>query len=202
MSNLQEINEALLVAFNLSSLERLVAYHLDIELEKVATGGNLKGIVFALTQWATRAGRLVELIEAARAESEHPAVQALSSSGDVFVAPSDGVTEAGEIVESGQFYKMLNDITRLDILLRGSGLGDGLVNTTNRKFEEVDKKLDDIEKVQTDLLDKLDDIETDIKRPSVSKGALDSIYIRMIVTIFITFALLSIAAGSYVAWMQ
>lgn len=64
---LKRIQEALLSAFNLAELRSLVRTDLDKDLDHITTGGSLTSIVFELTTWAERNGRLQELVEKARA---------------------------------------------------------------------------------------------------------------------------------------
>lgn len=78
MSTIESVNLALLDAYREDDLERVVRYGLDVELSSVATGRDLTAIVFRLTDWAERAGRLPELVEAVKEDRpQNDKIQAL-----------------------------------------------------------------------------------------------------------------------------
>ena len=61
----EELQEALLSAFTLDTLRRMVRFGLDESLEQIAGPGNLRAVVFDLVDWAQREGRLPDLLQAA-----------------------------------------------------------------------------------------------------------------------------------------
>lgn len=64
---IESVNLALLDAYrDEEELERVVRYGLNVSLASVATGRDFTAIVFRLTDWAERAGRLPELVEAVK----------------------------------------------------------------------------------------------------------------------------------------
>ncbi len=75
----KRIQEALLDAYDESSLRQMVRTRLDITLDHVAGGGNLSEIVFNLIGWAERTGNVRALIDAATVDNPgNPALQALA----------------------------------------------------------------------------------------------------------------------------
>jgi V8-like Glu-specific endopeptidase len=64
------LEEALLRAFpSAASLRRMLRIGMDLNLDVVAGGGNLREIVFSLLTWAEENGRVAELVAAARLEN-------------------------------------------------------------------------------------------------------------------------------------
>ncbi|MUG94775.1 hypothetical protein F7734_21355 [Scytonema sp. UIC 10036] len=66
----KQLQEALIDAFtNNSSLEQMLLFGLDKNLDAIAEGGSLENIVFSLIKAAVTQGWLVDLIDAARKEN-------------------------------------------------------------------------------------------------------------------------------------
>lgn len=64
---LKAVNEALLDAFGLNGLDRLLFFGLDVHRERLSVGADLDEVVFAVTRELNRQERLPELVAAARA---------------------------------------------------------------------------------------------------------------------------------------
>ena len=77
---LQDICSALIDVYqSLDDLRIMVRFELDEKLEAIASGDNLRVVVFNLTTWAERTGRVNDLIEGARRHnSGNAALQALA----------------------------------------------------------------------------------------------------------------------------
>ena len=65
----EELCNILARAFDRDSLERMVKFGLDENLENVAAGNTLPGIVFKLVEWSQRHGKLTVLLKAAREQN-------------------------------------------------------------------------------------------------------------------------------------
>ena len=66
---LKTVNEALLDAFGLAGLDRLLLFGLDVHRERLSVGGGLTEVVFAVTLELNRQERIPALLAAARAAS-------------------------------------------------------------------------------------------------------------------------------------
>lgn len=66
-TQLRQLNDALLAAFDMSSLRMMVRINLDADLESIVgvSGKNMREIVFDLVMWAERRGRTQDLLLAA-----------------------------------------------------------------------------------------------------------------------------------------
>ena len=77
----KQFHNALLAAFDATSLQQMVAYELEENLSAIAGGSNFSAIVFNLIDWAQRTGRLSKLIEASLTAVPHsPELQAFVAS--------------------------------------------------------------------------------------------------------------------------
>ena len=66
----KQFHEALLSAFpSKASLEQMVSFELDENLDTISTGGNYAEVVFTLIKWAQAQGRVKELLTAARSQN-------------------------------------------------------------------------------------------------------------------------------------
>lgn len=61
------LHRALLSAFDLGSLQQMVTFQLNQNLAAIAGGTNFSDVVFALTGWAERSGKLDDLLDGALA---------------------------------------------------------------------------------------------------------------------------------------
>lgn len=61
----QQIQDAIVAAYNPDSLRAMVRTRLDENLDSIAQGSTLRAQVFALIEWAERQGRVAELLQAA-----------------------------------------------------------------------------------------------------------------------------------------
>lgn len=68
--DLKPLQEALVEAFTVSELERMVRLEMGIDLESIAGAGSKQDIVFDLVRWADRRDRLPELVLAARRQND------------------------------------------------------------------------------------------------------------------------------------
>ena len=86
---LQDICSALIDAYqSLDDLRIMVRFELNEKLEAIASGDNLRVVVFNLTTWAERTGRVDDLVEGAwRHNSGNAALQALAQAWRVNVPP-------------------------------------------------------------------------------------------------------------------
>lgn len=85
----EELQAALLEAFNLGDLKRMANARLHIDLEDEIPTGSLREVVFELIKWAEREGRTEELIAAALAfKPSHPALRAYAESYAVPLPPA------------------------------------------------------------------------------------------------------------------
>lgn len=74
----RRIQDALLEAYDDFALKQMVRFELDDSLDRIAGQGNLEQRVFGLIDWADRAGRVDELVQAAcRHNDSSPALKAL-----------------------------------------------------------------------------------------------------------------------------
>ncbi len=79
-SQVKTFQDALLKAFDLSSLQQMVRIGLDENLASIAGGANLQEVTFNLIQWAERNGRVDDLLAAARqANPSNPALSAFAA---------------------------------------------------------------------------------------------------------------------------
>jgi hypothetical protein len=62
LAQLEELQAALLVAYNPSSFEQMLFFRLDVKVDEVAAPGNFRDVVFQVIKWAQSKGRLEELI--------------------------------------------------------------------------------------------------------------------------------------------
>lgn len=70
MDTIRNVNDALLDAFpDIESIERLVRFGLDKNLNEIASGRDLVSVVFRLTSWAESQGRLTDLVDAAKEQN-------------------------------------------------------------------------------------------------------------------------------------
>ena len=204
MSDLETINKAFLDAFTEDDLRQLVKFNLDVNLASIVEGGNLRSVIFAVTSWAGRHGRLPALVQAAKDSTSNPLIEKLEIplENSFVVIPEVEVLGTSD-VNSSEFYKTVNDITRMDVMLRGSGAGDeGFVGRTNRKLKEIDKEMDGIKETQTDLLGKVGDLDGMIRRPSVDRAVINSVYFRFVIYLFLFFTFVSFVFGAYIVWTQ
>lgn len=158
MSTFREINNAFLAAFTANELTRLVKFSLDIDLVEVAAESDLSDIVFRLIEWAYRHGRISELIDAAKEESQHPEVQKLSSPTTNGVISSSGlityssVGEIGAMDYSSDKFENIEirmaileqDVSRLGQIVTGE-LGDGGIRRSTYangvKLEQIERMM-------------------------------------------------------------
>ena len=61
----EQIQSALLDAFDEAGLYQLARFKLDQDLHRIVGGGNLQELTFAFVEWADRQGRTAELINGA-----------------------------------------------------------------------------------------------------------------------------------------
>ena len=127
MSDLRAVNEAFLRAFNRSELERLVRFSLGRELAHVADGPDLIALVFSLTSWAYRDGKLGQLIDAAKKESDNPLIQKLTTpeigeereySNENIIEVLDQNVTNFELLDY-RLRELQKDVERLSVVLTG-----------------------------------------------------------------------------------
>jgi len=106
----EQIQEALLAAFNEADLRRMVRIQLDADLDAVSGGKNLSERVYSLIEWADREGRVLALIDGATAQNSGNAkLQALKVvATDWHPEPA----EAGEPPYQGLQYFDVKDADR------------------------------------------------------------------------------------------
>jgi hypothetical protein len=85
----QQMQDALLHAFDEPSLKRMVRFGLGEDLTAIAGGANFSDTVFELIGWAERSGRTAELVDAAAAAVPHnPELQAFIARNPGLVQPA------------------------------------------------------------------------------------------------------------------
>ena len=93
-----QIEEALLSAFpSMDALQRMVRHELNINLNAISSGRNLRDVVFNLIQWAESRGQLEALLRGARAVNPgNPQLSEVVSKIDIW---SMGKRETIEVIE-------------------------------------------------------------------------------------------------------
>ncbi len=82
---LKQIQDALLAAYDQASLRQMVRLYLDVSLEQIAGGENLRDIAFNLAQWADRNNRVLPLIAGACQDNpENQELQALQATAQTW----------------------------------------------------------------------------------------------------------------------
>jgi formylglycine-generating enzyme required for sulfatase activity len=92
---IDQIQQALLDSYDRAGLQQMVRARLNVELDEVAGGNNLREIVFNLVQWADWESRVQELIDAALAgRPTNTALRALQQAATSWhLAPPEGADE-------------------------------------------------------------------------------------------------------------
>jgi hypothetical protein len=74
---LNQLNEALVAAFDKPDLERMLRVEMDVSLDHVVSADGMNTLVFSLIRWAERFGRVEELIRSAfRSNPNNPELRA------------------------------------------------------------------------------------------------------------------------------
>jgi hypothetical protein len=109
-----EIFDAIHEAFNVSELERLVRFRLNVNLQDISLRPSKNDLIFDLIEWCNRQGRIRELLRAAAAERpNNPKFPVLLSRfKDPWPAPSDASSTPSRSASRRQTTRPLNPPTR------------------------------------------------------------------------------------------
>ncbi len=118
-SEIEALQNALLDAFDPSTLEQMVRIGLDENLPTIAGGANFRDVTFNLIRWAERTGRVDDLLAAAmQANPDNPALLAIVAG----TRPSTGGSQANV---STHHYDVAGDVYQINQVFGNTAIGRG-----------------------------------------------------------------------------